>query len=70
MASMKPIFSNALFHSRMPSRTYWRYSRGTVRSIQKMIGCLGGDFSAVGLLFFQVPAGDVVDVGRLVDVFG
>ncbi len=51
MASMKPIFSKALFHSRIPSRTYWRYSRGTVRSIQKMIGCLGGDFSASGFVF-------------------
>ncbi len=28
MASRKPIFSNALFHSRMPSRTAERYSSG------------------------------------------
>ena len=33
-----------------------------------MIGCLGGDFSAAGLLLFQVPAGDVTHVRRVVHV--
>ena len=73
MASRKPIFSNALFHSRMPSRTAARYSSGTDFSIQKTIFFLGGDElaaflpgRAVGPL--QPPAVDVADEGGVLAV--
>ena len=51
MALRKPIFSNALFHSRMPSSTNGRYSCGTVFSIQKTICFLGGESLAFGSAF-------------------
>ena len=49
IASLNPIFSNALFHSRMPSRTAGRYFSGTVRSIQNTIGSFGSETSAAHL---------------------
>ncbi len=51
IAFVKPIRSNALFHSRMPSATVSRYATGTLRSIQKTIGCFGSDIAAVGSFF-------------------
>ena len=72
MASRKPIFSNALFHSRMPSRTEARYSSGTDFSIQNTIFFLGGDSLSrvlgidVGPL--QPPAIDVAEEGRVLAV--
>ena len=73
MASRKPIFSNALFHSRMPSRTEARYSSGTDFSIQKTIFFFGGR-QLVGLLRvdrlgpLQPPAVDVADEGGVLAV--
>ncbi len=51
IASTKPIFSNALFHSRMPFSTYGRYSIGTVSSMYQTICFLGGESSALGSAF-------------------
>ena len=51
MASRKPIFSNALFHSRMPSSTNGRNSWGTVSSTYQMICRFGGESFAFGLDF-------------------
>ena len=51
MAFLKPIFSNALFHSRMPSSTAGRYFSGTVASMYQMICFLGGESSAFGSTF-------------------
>jgi len=48
---VKPIFSNALFQSSMPSRTHRRHWIGTVFSMMKTIGSLGGDSSSVGSCF-------------------
>jgi hypothetical protein len=45
----KPNFSNALFHSRMPSRTADRYSSGTDFSTQKTIFFFGGESLSPGL---------------------
>ncbi len=35
----------------MPSATVSRYATGTLRSIQKTIGCFGSDIAAVGSFF-------------------
>ena len=51
MASLKPIFSKALFHSRIPSWTYGRYSSGTLSSMYQTICFLGGESLAPGLAF-------------------
>ena len=51
IASRKPIFSNALFHSRMPSSTYGRYSCGTVSSTHQTICFFGGESLALGSAF-------------------
>jgi hypothetical protein len=45
------MFSNALFHSRMPDSTYGRYSIGTVSSMYQTICFLGGECSARGSAF-------------------
>ena len=51
MASLKPIFSNALFHSRIPSSTYGRYSIGHgVLDVPDDL-LLGGESLAWGLAF-------------------
>jgi hypothetical protein len=47
MALRKPIFSNALFHSRIPSSTAGRYFSGTVSSMYQTICFLGGDSVAL-----------------------
>ncbi len=51
MASLKPAFSKALFHSRMPSVTAWRYFSGTLRSTQKVMGSFGAETAAAGSFF-------------------
>ena len=51
IASLKPMRSKALFHSRMASATTPRYFSGTLRSIQKVIGFTGSDNSACGSFF-------------------
>ena len=51
MAAVKPIFSNALFHSNTADRTVSRYGSGTLRSIQKVMGLTGSDNSAAGSFF-------------------
>ena len=51
IAFLKPIFSNALFHSRTPAVIAARYLNGTVRSIQKTIGLTGSESAASGSFF-------------------
>jgi hypothetical protein len=51
IASLKPIFSNALFHSSTPAMIGARYFTGTERSIQKTIGRTGSDSAAAGSFF-------------------
>ncbi len=51
MAPLKPIFSKALFHSRMASVITARYFSGTLRSSQKVIGLTGSDNSVFGSFF-------------------
>jgi len=48
---LKPIFSNALFHSSTPAVITARYLNGTVRSIQKTIGLTGSESAASGSFF-------------------
>ena len=65
IASLKPIFSNALFHSRMPSSTYGRYSIGTVSSTYQTICFLGGESLAAGFGLLEPPAVDHADEVRV-----
>ena len=51
IAFLKPIFSKALFHSRMPAVIASRYFSGTVRSSQYVIGLTGSESSAAGSFF-------------------
>ena len=51
IASLKPMRSNALFHSRMPSLIGSRYLTGMLRSSQNTIGCFGSDSAADGSFF-------------------
>ena len=51
IASLKPIASKALFHSRTPAVTAARYFSGIVRSSQKVIGRTGSDSAAEGSFF-------------------
>jgi hypothetical protein len=51
IAPLKPIASNALFHSRTPAATAARYLSGIVRSSRKVIGLTGSDSSACASFF-------------------
>ena len=51
IASLKPMRSKALFHSRMPAFTVSRYFSGMLRSSQNTMGCFGSDSAALGSFF-------------------
>jgi hypothetical protein len=50
-ASLKPTFSNALFHSRMPRRIGSRYRSGISLPRTKRMGFFGVESAAAGSLF-------------------
>jgi len=51
IASLKPIFSNALFHSSTPAVTDARKFNGMFLSNQNTMGCFGGDNGAAASCF-------------------